>query len=109
MGLALAVVVILIAYRAEFASPVRCKWKARGARESLVDGKAIWLRWECSVMFFAGWPVPKVAVVAGALLLVTRRVNPEQDLSPYRLGTVGDVRGLFIVIAGVEKTSSKKI
>ena len=26
--------------------------------------------------FFAGWPVAKVALIAGALLLVTRRVEP---------------------------------
>ena len=30
------------------------------------------------VFFFAGWPVPKVAVIAGALLLITRRVKPER-------------------------------
>jgi len=29
------------------------------------------------VFFFAGWPVAKVALVAGALLLITRRVRPE--------------------------------
>ena len=28
-------------------------------------------------MFFVGWPVPKVAIVAGAVLLITRRVRPE--------------------------------
>ena len=36
------------------------------------------------VMFFAGWPVPKVAIIAGALLLITRRVNPEKV---YRVST----------------------
>jgi Na+/H+ antiporter NhaD/arsenite permease-like protein len=30
------------------------------------------------VFFFAGWPVSKVAVIAGALLLITRRVKPEK-------------------------------
>ena len=30
------------------------------------------------VMFFAGWPVPKVAIVAGAVLLITRRVSPQE-------------------------------
>jgi hypothetical protein len=28
--------------------------------------------------FFTGWPVARVAVVAGAVLLVTRRVKPER-------------------------------
>jgi hypothetical protein len=29
-------------------------------------------------LFFAGWPVPTVAVFTGALPLITRRVKPEK-------------------------------
>jgi Na+/H+ antiporter NhaD/arsenite permease-like protein len=56
------------------------------------------------VMFFAGWPVPKVAVVAGAVLLITRRVNPETVYRSIDWGLLAMFAGLFVVIAGLEKT-----
>ena len=54
--------------------------------------------------FFAGWPVPKVAVVAGALLLITRRIKPERVYREIDWGLLVMFIGLFIVIAGIEKT-----
>ena len=57
------------------------------------------------VFFFAGWPVPKVALVAGALLLVTRRVKPEKVYREIDWSLLVLFIGLFIVVAGVEKTS----
>jgi len=57
------------------------------------------------VLFFAGWPVPKVAVVAGALLLLTRRVKPEKVYREIDWSLLVMFIGLFIVIAGIEKTS----
>jgi hypothetical protein len=41
------------------------------------------------VLFFLGWPVAKVALVTGALLLVTRRIKPERVLPRDRLVLVG--------------------
>jgi Na+/H+ antiporter NhaD/arsenite permease-like protein len=74
-----------------------------------------WLMWKAIiaslamiVMFFAGWPVPKVAVVAGALLLITRRVNPEKVYRRIDWSLLVMFVGLFVVIAGVEKTSLEK-
>ena len=57
------------------------------------------------VFFFAGWPVPKVALVAGALLLVTRRVKPEKVYREIDWSLLVLFIGLFIVIAGLEKTT----
>jgi Na+/H+ antiporter NhaD/arsenite permease-like protein len=57
------------------------------------------------VLFFAGWPVAKVAIVAGALLLITRRVKPEKVYFQVDWSLLVLFVGLFIVIAGVEKTS----
>jgi Na+/H+ antiporter NhaD/arsenite permease-like protein len=57
------------------------------------------------VMFFAGWPVPKVAIVAGAVLLITRRVHPENVYQRIDWPLLVMFSGLFIVIAGIEKTS----
>ena len=57
------------------------------------------------VFFFRGWPVPKVAIVAGALLLITRRVKPEKVYHEIDWSLLVLFAGLFIVVAGVEKTS----
>ena len=56
------------------------------------------------VFFFLGSPVPKVAVIAGALLLLTRRVKPERVYREIDWGLLVMFIGLFIVIAGIEKT-----
>ena len=108
-GLVLTVLVIFLAYRSEFTSRARVNVEKRSVR---VDR---WLMWKAIlaslamiVMFFAGWPVPKVAVVAAALLLITRRVNPEKVYRRIDWSLLVMFVGLFVVIAGVEKTSLEK-
>lgn len=106
VGLVLTVIVIALVYRGEFRKeallpadlpPVRAHgpllWK------SLLVAAGMML------FFFAGWPVPKVAVIAGALLLITRRVKPERIYREIDWSLLVLFIGLFIVIAGVEKTS----
>jgi Na+/H+ antiporter NhaD/arsenite permease-like protein len=106
VGLVLAVVVIYVAYRREFAS----------AERVTVVGTLVtvdrWLMWKSIVvslgmivMFFAGWPVPKVAVVAGALLLINRTVDPEKVYSRIDWSLIVLFVGLFVVIGGIERTS----
>jgi Na+/H+ antiporter NhaD/arsenite permease-like protein len=56
------------------------------------------------VLFFAGLPVPKVAVIVGALLLITRRVKPEKVYREIDWSLLVLFIGLFVVIAGIEKT-----
>jgi Na+/H+ antiporter NhaD/arsenite permease-like protein len=56
-------------------------------------------------LFFWGWAVPKVAVVAGAVLLITRRVKPEKVYHEIDWQLLAMFAGLFIVVAGFEKTS----
>jgi len=55
--------------------------------------------------FFAGWPVAQTAIVAAAVLLVTRRVKPEKVYREVDWPLLALFAGLFIVVAGVEKTS----
>ncbi len=105
----LFVVVGLIAwiYRREFFSlaprveveppPVRVH-RALAWKSALVSAAMI-------VFFFAGWPVAKVALVAGAVLLVTRRVKPERIYAKIDWSLLVLFIGLFIVVSGVEKTS----
>ncbi len=55
------------------------------------------------VFFFAGWPVPVVALLAGAVLLITRRVKPEKIYLEIDWPLLVMFVGLFIVTAGVDK------
>jgi Na+/H+ antiporter NhaD/arsenite permease-like protein len=56
-------------------------------------------------LFFVGWPVAKVALMAGAVLLITRRVGPETVYRDIDWPLLVMFIGLFIVVAGVENTS----
>ena len=56
------------------------------------------------VLFFAGLPVARVAILAGALLLVTRRVKPEKVYFDIDWPLLVMFAGLFIVVAALEKT-----
>lgn len=106
IGLVLTVAVIAAIYHREFRfqekvdlehHPVRVNrvlmWKSLAALACMI------------VLFFAGWPVPKVALIAGALLLVTRRVKPERVYREIDWPLLVLFIGLFIVVAGVERTS----
>jgi Na+/H+ antiporter NhaD/arsenite permease-like protein len=105
IGLVLTVAVIALVYRREFRDenrieivhkPVRVHrallWKSVAAAAAMIG------------FFFAGVPVATVAVVAGALLLITRRVKPERIYAEIDWGLLVMFIGLFIVIAGIEKT-----
>jgi Na+/H+ antiporter NhaD/arsenite permease-like protein len=105
-GLLLTFAVIAVLYRNEFQKYETVTLERRGVRVNRV------LMWKSLVasglmifFFFAGWPVPKVAIVAGALLLVTRRVKPEKIYHEIDFSLLALFVGLFIVVAGIEKTS----
>jgi Na+/H+ antiporter NhaD/arsenite permease-like protein len=106
LGLIAAVLVIFIAYRGEFASAQRVQVAKLPVQvDRGLMWKAILISLGMIVMFFAAWPVPKVAIVAGAVLLITRRVNPEEIYRRIDWGLLVMFAGLFVVIAGIEKTS----
>ena len=105
IGLVLTVAVIAVVYREEFRQendlalehkPVRVHrflmWKSVLASAAMI------------VFFFGGWPAPKVAVIVGGLLLITRRVKPERVYREIDWSLLVMFIGLFIVIAGIEKT-----
>jgi Na+/H+ antiporter NhaD/arsenite permease-like protein len=106
VGLLLTIAVIGIIYRREFGSAEKVVIAPRRVR---VNRGLMWKSLAASagmiVFFFAGWPVPKVALLAGALLLVTRRLKPERIYREIDWSLLVLFIGLFIVVAGVEKTS----
>ena len=105
-GLAITVAVIALIYRSEFRGAPRLVVKHANVRVNRVLlAKSLAVSSAMIVLFFAGWPVPKVAVVAGALLLLTRRIKPERVYREIDWSLLVMFIGLFIVIAGIEKTS----
>jgi Na+/H+ antiporter NhaD/arsenite permease-like protein len=54
---------------------------------------------------FVGAPIAVSAMVAGAALLITRRVHPEEVYAQIDWPLLVLFCGLFVVLAGVEKTS----
>ena len=104
-GLVLTIVVLAVVYREEF----RVESDLRAAHRPVrINRVLLWKSVAVSagmiVFFFAGWPVPKVAVVAGAFLLVTRRIKPEKVYREIDWSLLVLFIGLFIVSAGLEKT-----
>jgi len=106
LGLAATVVTIAMVYRSEFRDESRLIAEHQPVRVNRVLlWKSVLVSAAMIVLFFAGWPVPKVAVIAGALLLVTRRLKPEKVYREIDWSLLVLFIGLFIVIAGLEKTN----
>jgi len=105
-GVLVVIAVLAILYRPEFRSAKRVDLEPRTApvdRGLLVKSLAVSLG--MVIFFFAGWPIAKVAIVAGALLLITRRVQPEKIYAQVDWSLLVMFGGLFIVVAGIEKSS----
>ncbi len=56
------------------------------------------------VLFFLGFHVPGVAILGGALLLLTRRVKPQKVYFDIDWPLLVMFCGLFVVVAAIEKT-----
>jgi Na+/H+ antiporter NhaD/arsenite permease-like protein len=108
-ALVVTVLVIAVVYRKEFRAsgpvhtghaPVRVNrplmWKSLGVSAAMV------------ALFFWGWPVPKVAIVAGAVLLLTRRIKPEKIYHQVDWPLLVLFAGLFVVVAGMEKSGAER-
>jgi Na+/H+ antiporter NhaD/arsenite permease-like protein len=105
IGLALTVAVIAISYAREFRakSPIELEHAPARVHYGLM-WKSVAVAAGMIAAFFAGWPPPVVALLAGALLLVTRRVKPERVYREIDWGLLAMFAGLFVVIAAMEKT-----
>jgi Na+/H+ antiporter NhaD/arsenite permease-like protein len=106
VGLALTILVIALVYRSEFRleKPIAIEHRPVRVNRVLMV-KALVVAGAMIFCFFAGAPAPKVAVIAGALLLITRRVKPEKVYHEIDWSLLVMFIGLFIVVAGFEKTS----
>ena len=105
VGLILTFAVIAILYHQEFRKSDSVVLERRPIR---VNQVLMWKSLTASALmllfFFIGWPIAKVALVTGAMLLITRRVKPEKIYHEIDFSLLVLFTGLFIVIAGIEKT-----
>ena len=103
LGLALTFALIAVVYRSEFS----------GRLTTVVDGpvhyhqalviKTVAILVVMVVLFFAGQPVAKIALLGGALLLFTRRIRPEKVYIEIDWPLLVMFGGLFVVVAGLDK------
>ncbi|MFB3776832.1 MAG: SLC13 family permease [Bryobacteraceae bacterium] len=109
IGLLLTFTIIAVLFPGEFRSRRRVEVSPLRVRvNKVLLWKAISASLGMIVLFFLGWPVAKVSIVAGALLLITRRVKPEKVYHEIDWSLLVMFAGLFIVVAGVEKTSLER-
>jgi len=105
-GLVLTVILIVLGYRREFLTRERlCAVDAGPARHhGLLVFKSVLVTAAMVVLFFAGEPVAKVAIIGGALLLFTRRVKADKVYREIDWPLLVMFVGLFIVVAGLERS-----
>ncbi len=102
-GLVLTVLLLALAYRAEFlvadriaaVSPVVRVQKALLARALLATGTMV-------ALFFAGQPPAKATIVIGGLLLLTGRIKSERIYREIDWSLLLMFVGLFIIVAGAQ-------
>jgi len=106
LGLVVLVGVLAVLYRREFRHD---RGMAVAHQPLAIDRILLWKSLAVSAgmiaLFFAGWPVPNVALAAGALLLITRRLHPEAIYREIDWPLLVMFIGLFIVVAGLERTT----
>ena len=106
LGLGVATVLIALTFRDEILTRTRLpevmlkvRWNAMLLTKALVATLAM------VAFFFLGKPPAEVAIVAGALLLPTRRIKPERIYREIDWSLLLLFAGLFIVVAGMEKAA----
>jgi Na+/H+ antiporter NhaD/arsenite permease-like protein len=103
-GLAVMVALVALAWRREFFTRARLEAPVPRLRwNRVLLAKALVATLGMVLFFFLGQPPAKVAIVAGSLLLLTRRIKPERVYREIDWSLLLLFAGLFIVVAGMEK------
>jgi Na+/H+ antiporter NhaD/arsenite permease-like protein len=103
-GLVVVILLLALVWRREFLSSARLEGvvtRLRWNRGLLVESLVVLLG--MVAFFFLGSPPAKVAVVGGALLLLTPRIKPERVYREIDWPLLLLFAGLFVVVAGFEK------
>ena len=104
LGLLVLFVLVALMFHREFL--VRSRFevpteRARVHRALLI--KAVIAAFGMIAAFFAGVPPAEVAIIAGALLLLTRRLKPERVYREIDWALILLFAGLFVVVRGTEQ------
>jgi Na+/H+ antiporter NhaD/arsenite permease-like protein len=105
IGLLLTIALLVLTHPREFWTTERLTGVAPGVRaHGGLLGKTLMICAGLVAAFFAGVPPPKAAIVAGAVLLLTRAVKPEKVYRDIDWPLLLMFAGLFIVVAALERT-----
>lgn len=104
-GLVLTVVIIALLYRQEFLTWQRLDPPTPRIRVNRVlVGRSLLATAAVIVLFFAGQPPAKAAIILGALLLLTRQVRSARIYAEIDWSLLLMFAGLFIIVAAAERT-----
>ena len=103
-GLLLAILLIALLHRREFAGATRLAAPPAPIRfQRVLMWRAVAGTILVIVLFFAGQPPAKVAIIIGGLLL-TRRVRSERVYAQIDWSLLLMLAGFFIIVAGAERS-----
>ena len=103
IGLVLTVGLIALVYRSEFRTRQRLRGEPRPWHADWpIIIKSVAVSLAMIAAFFAGVPPAEAAIVAGAFLLLTRRIKSERVYAEIDWTLLLMFAGLFIVVAGLE-------
>jgi len=109
VSLAIVWLALVAVYREEFASG---RFERVDVGRIRVNRPMLWKAAAVSAgmvfFFFRGWPVAQTAIVAGAVLLATRRIKPEKVYHDIDWPLLAMFAGLFIVVRGFETTALER-
>ena len=104
-GLVIAALLIALVYRREFFTRERLVQQQMPSHyHGPLLAKTVVVTAAMVMLFFLGQPVAKVAIIGGAFLLLTRRVNPGKIYREIDWPLLVMFVGLFVVVAAIEKT-----
>jgi Na+/H+ antiporter NhaD/arsenite permease-like protein len=103
-GLLVTTALIALVYRAEFLNGERLYAAPHPTRSNRpLVLKSVFVAAAMIVLFFVGQPPAKVAIVAGGLLLLTRRIKAHRIYREIDWPLLVMFAGLFIVVAALEQ------
>ncbi|MGC1409977.1 MAG: anion transporter [Acetobacteraceae bacterium] len=103
VGLLLTVVLLALLHRSELRGGVQDARAPRLRISHMLMIRAMTATALMVALFFAGQPPAKVAIIVGALLLLTRRVKSARVYAEIDWSLLLMFAGLFIIVAGAER------
>ena len=106
-GLVLTVAMIALIYRSEFLTrePFEARMPKQVRYNLPVVIKSLLVTVGMVILFFAGQPVAKVAILGGAFMLFSRRIKAHKVYMEIDWPLLVMFTGLFVVVAGFERVA----